>query len=185
VSFLVIDRLLAGQIVDVFTCLPIFTALVIYACIVSLNSNRVVFTNVLILQQVRCIVFFLSVSQVILLNFFLFTRTAWAVSLLKRYRVCLSVCLSQGSARDSSKAVQRRAMRIVGCCKWHAGRVNFGQTVRRSNIVVLFDLSLIFCLFACLPHAGKLSSVHRERKCAENYNEWHNKFIFKLQPAFR
>ena len=75
-SFLVIDRLLAGQIVDVFTCLPIFTALVIYACIVSLNSNRVVFTNVLILQQVRCIVFFLSVSQVILLNFFLFTRTA-------------------------------------------------------------------------------------------------------------
>jgi len=46
------------------------------------------------------------------------TRTAYEVSVLKRCRVRLfvrpSVC-PRGIARSGSKAVQRRAMRIVGC----------------------------------------------------------------------
>jgi len=59
------------------------------------------------------------------------TQTANATSVLKRFRVRLSVCPT-GSARGSGKGAQRRAMRIVGCIR-HAGRVNFGPTVRRSD----------------------------------------------------
>jgi len=59
------------------------------------------------------------------------TQTAHATSVLKRFRVRLSVCPT-GSARGSGKGAQRRAMRIVGCIR-HAGRVNFGPTVRRSD----------------------------------------------------
>ena len=42
------------------------------------------------------------------------TQTAYAVSVLHRSRVRLSACL-RCSGRGSSKAVQRRAMRIVSC----------------------------------------------------------------------
>jgi len=119
VSFLVIDRLLAGQIVDVFTCLPIFTALVIYACIVSLYSNSVVFTNVLILQQVRCIVFFLSVSQVILLNFFPFYTDRVSCKLIKtipRLSVRLSVAgqrARQQQSRAAAGDAHRRLLQVA------------------------------------------------------------------------
>ena len=30
----------------------------------------------------------------------------------------------------------------------------------------------------CLPRQRSASGKNRERKCAENYNEWHNKIIF-------
>ena len=59
------------------------------------------------------------------LNHLNITRTAYTASVLKRYRVRLSVrpsvCLSQG---------QHARQRIVGCVR-HADRVNFGPTVRR------------------------------------------------------
>ena len=66
-------------------------------------------------------------------NNLLYTRTAYAVSVLKRCGVCPSV-RPVSSARGSGKTVQRRAMRIVGCV-WLAGRENFGPAVRRSNVL--------------------------------------------------
>jgi len=56
--------------------------------------------------------------------------------------VCPSICLSQRHAcggskvHGSSKAVQRRAMRIVGCI-WYTSRINAGPTVRRSKILAI------------------------------------------------
>ena len=50
-----------------------------------------------------------------------YIRATYTVSILKRYRVRLSVRLSKRQRASCSKAVQRRAMRIVGCIH-HAGR---------------------------------------------------------------
>ena len=66
--------------------------------------------------------------------------------------VCPSICLSQGSVHSSSnmwvnsKAVQQQAMCIIGCM-WYVGCLNFGPTVRRSNI-------LVYCCLQCFDAVG-------------------------------
>jgi len=49
-----------------------------------------------------------------------------------------------------------------------------------DGLVVLFTYDVVLCSRS-VHHIG---FQDRERKCAENYNKWHNKIIFKLQSAF-
>ena len=58
-----------------------------------------------------------------------------------------------------------------------------GQCRYRAGVCFAIQLSMFETIVITVERKAVIDD-YRERKCAENYNKRHNKYIFKLQSAF-